>query len=125
MLQVSHFSKFSETLLYKNKKISYLFKNNGGPPSLQPEYKRQTTYKRNNLKITVTLGNPSDTPVNEEINRIQTKLPTQQKGNLFFWSLQPAYKRKFPRADGKPCTGESIQKKAATYSPALQAVPSA
>ena len=42
-----------------------------------------------------------------------------------FWSLQPAYKRKFPRADGKPCTGESIQKKAATYSPALQAVPSA
>ena len=81
MLQVSHFSKFSETLLYKNKKISYLFKNNGRPPSLQPEYKRQTTYKRNNLKITVTLGNPSDTPVNEEINRIQTKLPTQQKGN--------------------------------------------
>ncbi len=40
MLQVSHFSKFSETLLYKNKKISYLFKNNGGPPSLQSEYKQ-------------------------------------------------------------------------------------
>ena len=42
MLQVSHFSKFSETLLYKNKKISYLFKNNGGPPSLQPACKRKS-----------------------------------------------------------------------------------
>ena len=40
MLQVSHFSKFSETLLYKNKKISYLFKNNGKkideiPPTME------------------------------------------------------------------------------------------
>ena len=42
MSQVSHFSKFSETLLYKNKKISYLFKNNGGPPSLQSACKRKS-----------------------------------------------------------------------------------
>ena len=46
--------------------------------------------------------------------RIQTKLPTQQKGNK---------KRGYPRLDRNILS--YLKKKAATYSPALQAVPSA
>ena len=67
MLQVSHFSKFSETLLYKNKKISYLFKNNGGPPSLQPACKRKSPMLTELLSYQGTNGLDG--------------LPARQKGN--------------------------------------------
>ena len=63
MLQVSHFSKFSETLLYKNKKISYLFKNNGGPPSLQPAYKRKSPMLTELLPYQGTKTKKEDIPV--------------------------------------------------------------
>ena len=113
MLQVSHFSKFSETLLYKNKKISYLFKNNGRPPSLQSEYKqmyigtlpllRKTQFYFIYIKQQqgFRIDNRGVNHRKSEPKILFKEYPDIKRALCpAFGALQPACKRKSPRADG-------------------------